>query len=441
MFRKHWILAIASAAVIMMTAVSAHAGTFGTVVAIGGEAADLALDPTRGVLYIANFTANRIDVMSLSSNTIKTSINVPNQPSSISVSPDSHWLLVASYGNNATGSSTNALTLIDLTNANSKQTFTLSNAPLSVAFGLDNKALVVTIGRIYHFRSDGGYHDADPHHRAGSHAGHSSTAADVPGQLHPGVRRGLGRWTDDRRIGRRHQQRDSGVSLQRRAPTAFRQLHISPRRPPVRASSVSSQDGTLSTFDWTVQDANLNVTAQFRNPSGFLSLGSTLIDSSRGLIYAQIPITGTAATAHTASHRFCTIVDSDNLTLEDQIQLPENLAGKSLLSADNNTMYAISDSGIMILPVGNLKSYPRLSASVEDVVFRGNFCNRNIATQTLTITDPGGGHTPFSISTTTPGISVSPSSGVTPATVSVSVDPNAFASAQGHRDRVPEHQL
>jgi len=40
-------------------------GTFGQVVVIGGEAIDLALDESRGVLYIANFTANRIDVMSL----------------------------------------------------------------------------------------------------------------------------------------------------------------------------------------------------------------------------------------------------------------------------------------------------------------------------------------------------------------------------------------
>src|ERR1700685_3291508 len=144
MFRKHWILAVACAAALALTAVSAQAGTFGTVVPIGGEAVDIALDPTRGVLYIADFTANRIDVMSLSNNTIQTSINVPNQPSSVSVSPDAHWLLVANYGAQTTGSTTNALTLIDLTNNYAKQTFSLANSPLSVAFGFDNKALVVT---------------------------------------------------------------------------------------------------------------------------------------------------------------------------------------------------------------------------------------------------------------------------------------------------------
>ena len=48
-------------------------------VSIGGEAADLALDESRGVLYIANFTANRIDVMSLANNIVQTSINVRSE--------------------------------------------------------------------------------------------------------------------------------------------------------------------------------------------------------------------------------------------------------------------------------------------------------------------------------------------------------------------------
>jgi uncharacterized protein (TIGR03437 family) len=429
MFRKHWILAIASVAAIAMTAVSAYAGTFGTVVAIGGEAADLALDPTRGVLYVANFTANRIDVMTLSNNAISTSINVPNQPSSISVSPDAHWLLVASYGNNTSGSSTNALTLIDLTNANAKQTFTLSNAPLTVSFGLDNKALVVTAGEFIIFDPTVGTTtlirtiaqaatQAIPQPPQTFPAGFTQASAAVSADGLTIV--GLGGGTTSGILEYRYSVATHGL-------TAVTYI-ASPAAGP-RVVSLS-QDGSLSTFDWTVQDANLNVTAQFANPSGLLSLGSTLIDSSRGLIYAQIPTSGTSATANTAAP-ILDIVDSDNLTLEDRIQLPENLAGKSILSADNNTVYAISDSGIMILPVGSLKSYPRLSASVEDVVFRGNFCNRNIATQTFTITDPGGGHTPFSISTTTSGISVSPSSGVTPATVSVSVDPNAFSSQKG----------
>ncbi len=46
-------------------AAAAWGGTLGRVVPIGGHASDLALDEARGVVYVANFTANRIDVISL----------------------------------------------------------------------------------------------------------------------------------------------------------------------------------------------------------------------------------------------------------------------------------------------------------------------------------------------------------------------------------------
>src|ERR1035438_7709822 len=75
------------------------AAGFGTVAAIGGQAADIALDEARRVLYIANFTANRIDVLSTADNTVHTSINVSPQPGSLALSPDAQYLLIAHFGN------------------------------------------------------------------------------------------------------------------------------------------------------------------------------------------------------------------------------------------------------------------------------------------------------------------------------------------------------
>jgi uncharacterized protein (TIGR03437 family) len=94
-------------------------------------------------------------------------------------------------------------------------------------------------------------------------------------------------------------------------------------------------------------------------------------------------------------------------------------------------MYSISDSGVMVLPVGLLKRLPRVSATQEDVVFRGNFCDRQTSTQSITIADASGGRVPFALRTTTAGIEISPSSGITPAVVSVKVDPNAFQNQKG----------
>jgi uncharacterized protein (TIGR03437 family) len=427
MFRKHWFLAIAIASSITMTVASA--ATLGKVVPIGGTAADIALDPSRNVLYIANFTANRIDVMSLATGNIQTSMNVPAQPSSVSISPDARWLLIGHYGNNtAPASPTNALTLVDLTASNARQTFALSNPPLGVAFGLDGKALVVTtkefmifdpaVGTTTLLRTISEVVTAILPQPPATFPG-NITQATVTVSADGLTIAGMG-GTDSAILEFRYNVATRGL-----------QAVTYTSSPPAGPRVVSlSKDGSLATFFWGVQDAALNLTAQFANAAGLYSTGSTLIDSSRGVIYAQIPLSGTPATVNTSAP-IMNIVDMDNLTLRDQIQLTENFSGKSILSPDNNTMYAISDSGVMIVPVGSLNSVPRLVASTEDVVFRGNFCNRRIATQTFTITDPGGNNTPFTVSTSTAGIGISPSSGVTPATITVSVDPNAFASQKG----------
>src|SRR5579872_2290893 len=77
---------------------AARGATFGDVVAISGQAADIALDESRGVLYIANFTAGRIDVLSLSDQTIHTSIHVAPAPSSLALSPDRRFLIATHFG-------------------------------------------------------------------------------------------------------------------------------------------------------------------------------------------------------------------------------------------------------------------------------------------------------------------------------------------------------
>src|ERR1022692_4648335 len=128
------------------------AATFGTVVPIGGHASDVALDESRGLLYIANFTANRIEVMSTADYSIHTSMNVAPQPGALSLSPDSKFLLVAHYGNLVDNSdpSKNLLTLINL-NDNTRQVFTLGDTPLGLAFLADGTALIVTNNAIMIF--------------------------------------------------------------------------------------------------------------------------------------------------------------------------------------------------------------------------------------------------------------------------------------------------
>src|SRR5438309_7707728 len=101
MYRVGFWLVLVALGVLLVPGLVApvYAGTFGKVVPIGGQASDIALDEGRGVLYIANFTANSIDVMSLADNSISTSINVGPQPGSLALSPDGQFLVVAHFGN------------------------------------------------------------------------------------------------------------------------------------------------------------------------------------------------------------------------------------------------------------------------------------------------------------------------------------------------------
>jgi DNA-binding beta-propeller fold protein YncE len=134
-------------------ALPAGAAVLGSVVTIGGTASDIALDESRGLLYVADFGANVIHVMSTADNTIQSSINVLPLPGAIALSPDAQYLLVAQYCNTSTPLSlpcTNAITSIDLAN-NTQQIFSLDSAPLAVAFLGTGEALVVTTTKFLQF--------------------------------------------------------------------------------------------------------------------------------------------------------------------------------------------------------------------------------------------------------------------------------------------------
>ncbi len=416
MLRKLLVVAISGVA---LAAGIARAGTFGTVVPIGAEAADLALDEARGVLYIANFTANRIDVMSLATNTIQTSINIAAQPSSCGMSPDGHWLIVTSYGNTAPPASPqNALTLIDLTNQYAKQTFALGSPPLGVAFGIDDKALVVTNTEFIIFDPAVGTTNVISTISAAAAQALPAPAVNFPPQITGASVASSADYSAIYGLGDNLLFRYDVTH-----GTLIAGLYTSSPAQGPRAVSVA-RDGTYAAMGWTLADVNLFDYAEFPNPSGILNVGGHAVDSAHNVIYSQVP-------SSASSTPVMTLRTPDNLTLLESIQLPENMAGKAVITNNGSVVYAISDSGVMVLPVGSLNKAPRLQVSAASLLFLGNFCDRNAAQQTLQISDPGGNHTPFSISSPTPGVTVSPTSGTTPATVTVSVDPNAFVSQSG----------
>ncbi|HUQ90464.1 MAG TPA: hypothetical protein VM120_02205 [Bryobacteraceae bacterium] len=426
------LLAIAGVAWLMLAASgSVFGGTAGKVVAIGGHASDLALDEARGVLYIANFTANRVDVMSLGDGNIQSSINVAAQPSSLALSADGRYLVIAHYGSFAAGSNNNGLTVIDLS-ANVRQTFALGSAPLGVAFGIDNRALVATATEFILFDPISGATDF-----IGPVKGITATMLPQPNGNFPAnivgasmATSGDGLWifgtaAASGGTASGSQTLEFAYDVTTRSVKAIVWNWAPPAGP--RVVSVNN-DGSVHMTGWAMHDRQMiQALNQLGNASGTANVGTHVFDNTRGVIYVQYADASGIVTAQTAAAApLLQIVDADNLAVRERLQLPENFAGKSVINSDSSVLYGVSESGVMIVPIGNISSVPRVVATKEDVTFRGNFCDRRVSSQEVTILDPSGRNTDFTLTVAGSGVSVSPTKGTTPATVRINVDPSAF---------------
>jgi uncharacterized protein (TIGR03437 family) len=425
-------------------------------VVIGGHASDLALDESRGQLYIANFGGRRVDVMSTSNNTLGTAIaGLPGEPGSLALSPDHRYLLVTNYDNCPTTSGTVSpppcafltqpsnvpqLTVIDLV-ANVRQTVNIPtvspsptvppppSVPLAVAFGNGSKALLVTSSAIFL---------VDPTTKPPTFVQQTSPAVALTTGPLPTT---FGTYPPQ------IVQASAGVSGDGQTIAVL--ASTGTPAPVLIRYSVGSGALTASTFatapnlgpgvvsvdahganilaGWALLNQQNVLLAEFPYPTGSANIGGHAYDFRRNLIYAEVP------SANAAGPPVLHILDTDNLNVRERINLPENLAGRSVFSGDMNTLYAVSDSGVTVLPVGSFASAHRVAALEEQLLFQATNCVNGLLTQTLHINDLGGGHTDFSISlpANTNGIQVSPSSGTTPAQVTVQVDPSAFSSQSG----------
>jgi uncharacterized protein (TIGR03437 family) len=451
-------IVLSAALVSVLAAAMPLAGaTFGNVVTtVGGHPADIALDESRGQLYIANFTALEVDIMSTKDNSIHSSIPLSSHPSGVALSPDSTYLVVTEYQNGTTTpQGFNGVTIINL-NSNATQNFSTGDPALGVAFVRTGQARGMTSGQAL-IATTTGFYLLDP--LSGSMQ-LLATFGTLTAQAVP-ISQGTfpaqivqtqltasadGMWVwgvADAGTGTQLLFRYSAASA-----SFLAQVWIT--SPPLLARVTVAADGSWALIGWaqfTTSQCGGGFVIQSRYPQPLTSTSVTghaanAVNGVTNTIYAQIfdanqpsvpPNTPTspAASASSAKLPALSIMDPDNMTVRDKLTLPENLVGRGLTDSAGNYMYAISDSGVMILPVGLLNKYPRLAASQSQVLVETNFCNRNPLTATFQITDPGNNSTDFQINNTQTGVLVSPSSGRTPATITVTVQPGAIPNPGG----------
>ena len=460
-------------AALALTPLLTMAATFGNVVQLRGQISDLAVDETRGNLFAANFSAYRVEVISTVTGRLVTNIPLAAPPSALSVSPDGHYLVVGLYQTPVTNivggfqPATGGVSVVDLTTGGIVRTIPLSNPVLSVAFGSDGKALVVvsssgqaapvppnifaltpstgvmkTIGTVPIFSR---ILPLDP-----APTGANIQVPTTPIQI---IQTATAVSTDLNTItvlGALIQD-DSATSnqsefLRYNVPTQTLVVQGFISTPPMGPRSVASDStGTRVMSGWSEHQFVTSATcltdpltsppagpgpcqiAQVGAPNGAFHLGSHAWDVKRNLIYSQIP-------APNEGH-VLNIMDTDNLTVRERIQLSEDLSARSLMSSDGNTMYSISSSGVTIFPIGQLPNTPRIGTAQEDLLFAdtGNGCTASLWTQTLTINSLGSAPADFTLSLPagTAGITFSQTTGTTPAQVQVTIDPLVFQLNKG----------
>ena len=319
--RNGILISISLAAALTGVVTPSDAATFGTVVPIGGHASDIALDESRGLLYIANFTANRIEVMSLADGSIRTSMNVAPQPGSISISPDNQFLLVAHFGNlTAPDTTQNALTLINL-NDSTRQTFTTGDTPLAAAFVADGTALVVTTTTILQFDPISGALNVLDTFAALATQKLPAKSATFPTQIilaqietTPDRTAAFGVADDGKtQVFFKFDLKKGSIFA-----TAF---VTSPKALPRLAVSA---DGSWTMVGQYQMNATYHpVLNQFPNSILSVNVGANAVDSKKGILYSQIVTLNPQSASQTPGPPVLYLLDADNLNVRETISLPE----------------------------------------------------------------------------------------------------------------------
>ena len=361
---------------------SAYAATFGTVFNLTGGAMDIVLDEAHGRLYLLRPAPyNAVDVYSIPQRRILASIPTDALPISAALSRDSNVLYVTCHD-------ASALDIIDTNSLTLTGRVSLPAKPEGVAVGNDGRVLITTIGSgagnllntllIY-----------DP--SATDATVLSTVPVAPPPPLPPQLPALVGRAflaTRSQLLATPDGSKIIGVNA---FNAANRVVFVYES---VSGTVLNSRIvGDLSTVLSVAPDGSkfmlglrlfetdtLTVLAQANaanapfplnpniNVQGFAQVAQqfNLQQNQGGSVFARdgasiyssfniAPVQNPPARAN-VSQLF--LSDPDNLLIRMGLQMPENLAGKMVISSDGGAIYALSESGFVTIPIGQMSQSP-----------------------------------------------------------------------------------
>jgi hypothetical protein len=410
-------------AVVLCAASPIFSATFGTVNGPSGGASytDIVLDEGRSQLYLVNTANNKIDIYNTKSRAFLTSVAVNTQPIAAAlawpVNGTSRYLYVTAYASSL-------LYQVDLTRTPPLVTSTihLPYAPEGVAVGNDGRVLVTTVGPGNN-NSVNTLFLFDPNAPSTSNnllpislplpPPTSPVTPTVPGREFLANRAALLATPDGNyligangingttRLVFVYETASASVLRSREVTNLSNVLSVAPDSSRFMAGSSMFDINTLQVL------AQENVSnSPFAFPSGNASnfnlqqnQGGSVFAPDGSQLYAAFNINPLLSPAAKANTTQLLINDPTNLLIQMGIQMPENLAGKMVITKAGDTVYGISDTGFITLPVSTISSFPLVTVDNQLHFLANDQCGvtARMSRSVANVTNIGKGHITVSV--------------------------------------------
>jgi uncharacterized protein (TIGR03437 family) len=377
--------------------------SFGRIVPVFGGASDLVLDEGRGRLYLTFSGQNLLQIYSLQQQKFLNAVTTDQTPLAAALSRDGRFLYVTCYASSL-------LDVIDLDSLTIANRVTLPAQPEGVAVANDGRVLISTAGSGTTVKTNVLLlYDPSPSAAFTLSSLPVAPPAPTPPTLPPPSGRPFLSTTSQLRA-----TRDGsliiGVNVQSTgSPTVF--VYESASGTVLRSRAVVGSSNVLSISDDGTRflagpnlfsTATLSVLAQLNlanapypiPPGTNFNLqsnqGGSVFSPDGTTIYAAFDISPVQNPPAPTNASQLMMNDPNNLLIRMGFQLPENLAGKMVISSDGSNAYALSDSGFIILPLGTIFQSPLAVPSSDVLWLAGDPCS--VAAQgtgTITLNNPG----------------------------------------------------
>ncbi len=411
--------------------------TFGARIPAPGNLLDIVLDEGRQRLYLVNYANNQVEIYSLAEQRFLAPIPVGVQPISAAMSADGLFLYVTNFGNST-------LSVIDLSLGGVAQTVTLVAAPEGVAVGFDGRVLITTLGTaavqgvaqntllLFDQRQTGVAQltavpvpPAAPQNPALGNFIAGRPFLNFRGRLQPthdgrfiiGMNTPAGNSTNVFVF-----EVASGTVLRARlTPGLSTIMSVSPDGSRFMAGLRLFETSTLSVLA-TTSAAN----SPFQIPFNFnvqQNVGGSVFSPDGLTLYSAFNVQPFALPQPRPNSALLLVSSPKNLGMRLGLRLPENILGRMVATSDGQTVYAISESGLLMLPVGKIYDHPLLMPETTAVRLSINPCDRGLVTSEVKILNAGRGRLTFTFVQPGQGLLAQAVSGLAPSSIRLSLNP------------------